>query len=778
MLKKLLFVALVCYNCGLTQSVFAQAIKLTSGQLKAAEEQNLQAAYAWADRNAFLHSWTQEKGAIIGITSLLYDHPVFYTTHNRRAGILTGAAQLHPGGNLDLTLSGRGLFIGLWDAGPALQDHQELAGRVQRQDFGDPSDHATHVAGTLIASGVVQEALGMAPDASIHSYNWTFHGSEIEAEALNGMLISNHSYGRITGWHYLTVGPDSSRWHWFGDPSISQTEDYAFGYYDRDAAMFDQLAYAHPNYLPVISAGNERDDKGPPGGYYRAIDLNGRWQTYDIGLRPIPPDGGSGGFDTISSFALAKNVLTVGSVSANVQALGSKPAFNVSPFSSTGPTDDGRIKPDIMAFGERLFSSVAGDTDAYDYYSGTSMATPNVAGSLLLLQQMAFDLWQRPMRAATLKGLAIHTAHDLGEPGPDYQNGWGLLDAEAAARHLQSAFRSPVLIIESQLEDQSKYTLDLLVTETGSVRITLSWTDPPSVSIKPESMAILNNTTPTLINDLDVRLYSYETNQRYLPYILDPRYPSAPASAGDNQLDPAEQIDAGEVPPGVYRLEISHKKTLNQAIPQPFSALLTGFRALSETIALDTLTVDARLGQVNIDWTTKLERIEGDFLLERADATGTTTSGPLTLQYTPVATRSSRGLNASGQSYSFTDAVFLQGTYRYRLLFSDTASRTRTLIAEFDADIPAPEDFVISSIYPNPVADQSRIVLDLPASKPVSVAFYDVLGREMASFTYNILDAGRHFIPIDATSWSPGIYFVRIKAGARQLTRQIVVLKP
>lgn len=778
MQKKLFLVVTICIIFCPPLFLNAQVNKQTISQLRAEEESDLQAGYAWAEQNGFKRNWTQANGSVIGITGLSNGLPVFYTTHNRRAGILTGVSQLHPGGGLDQNLSGTGLFIGLWDAGPAFADHQELVNRVFKKDFGDPSNHATHVAGTLIASGIEIDALGMAPGASIHSYNWTFHGSEMETEAQDGMLISNHSYGHISGWHYLTVGPDSSRWHWFGDPQISQNEDYTFGYYDRDAALFDQVAFANPLYLPVISAGNERDDLGPISGYYKAIDQAGRWQTYDISSRPIPPDGGPDGFDTISSFALAKNVLTVGSIAENRQITGPQSVYNLSTFSSSGPTDDGRIKPDIVAFGEHLFSSVAGEIDAYDFYSGTSMSTPNVAGSLLLLQQMALDLWQHPMRAATLKGLAIHTAQDLGDQGPDYRHGWGLLNTKAAAMHLQAAFRSPVLVIEDTLEDQAIYTRDLLVTESGPIRITLSWTDPPSIPLNPQTSNPLNNTSPTLINDLDVSVFAYENGNRHMPYVLDPQRPSKPATTGDNQSDPLEQIYVAEVPPGFYRLEIGHKSDLFQAQPQPFSVLLTGFSDLAETIVLDTLTVDAQIGQVKIDWTTEVERLEGAFIIERADFTTSPTTGPLSFEYIPILNVRAQGKDATGQSYSYRDEVYLEGRYRYRLLFSDNASQTRTLIAEFEADVPAPEQLIIQSIYPNPVTAQSQIVFDLPENKSVSAAFYDVLGREKGVYPETMLEAGRHFISIDATTWSPGIYFIRIKAGSKQLTRQIVVLKP
>ena len=245
------------------------------------------------------------------------------------------------------------------------------------------ANHATHVAGTLISTGILNEAKGMAPRARLHSYNWNFHSSEMLTEAERGLLISNHSYGRIAGWHKFNLTADSSRWQWFGDPNISTDEDYVFGYYDDEASTFDHITYTNPNYLPVISAGNERDDYGPSSGIYLALDFQNRWKEYDVAKRPLSADGGLSGFDTITSMALAKNVLTVGSVYPD----SSSESIGLSVFSSAGPTDDGRIKPDLVGVGEQLFSTIASGATDYASYSGTSMATPNIAGSLVLLQQ-------------------------------------------------------------------------------------------------------------------------------------------------------------------------------------------------------------------------------------------------------------------------------------------------------------------------------------------------------------------------------------------------------
>ncbi|MGK4566633.1 S8 family serine peptidase [Flavobacterium sp. 3HN19-14] len=73
-----------------------------------------------------------------------------------------------------------------------------------------------------------------------------------------------------------------------------------------------------------------------------------------------------------------------------------------------------RIKPDITGNGTNLYSSLESSDSAYGNLTGTSMASPNVMGTLLLLQQHFKNKTQHFMKAATLKALACHTADDAG----------------------------------------------------------------------------------------------------------------------------------------------------------------------------------------------------------------------------------------------------------------------------------------------------------------------------------------------------------------------------
>jgi hypothetical protein len=156
-------------------------------------------------------------------------------------------------------LDGSGQEFGLWDAGLPLTNHQELNGRIANAGSQTMAtiNHATHVAGTMIASGVNTSAKGMAPGASVTAYDFDFDQSEMTTAAANGLLLSVNPYGYAAGWDF-----DGTDWVWRGDASL--TEDYAFGFYDDlYAEEWDKITYNAPNFLIVTPSGNQRGEIAP-----------------------------------------------------------------------------------------------------------------------------------------------------------------------------------------------------------------------------------------------------------------------------------------------------------------------------------------------------------------------------------------------------------------------------------------------------------------------------------------------------------------------------------
>jgi len=125
---------------------------------------------------------------------------------NEDAADTTNADQLRPGGSLGLNLNGSGLTVGVWDGGWIRDSHQEFGGRVTRgDDAGSFNNHATHVGGTIGATGLDPDARGMANGVNIISYDFNNDLEELAAAA-SQIDVSNHSYGINAGW--------SSRFNW------------------------------------------------------------------------------------------------------------------------------------------------------------------------------------------------------------------------------------------------------------------------------------------------------------------------------------------------------------------------------------------------------------------------------------------------------------------------------------------------------------------------------------------------------------------------------------
>jgi len=499
--------------------------------------------------------------------------PLYIINHsNTQAAATTKTNQLYSGGSLGISLSGKSDTmsgrLAIWDGGNALATHQEFGGRIKLQENLSTTDiHGTHVAGTMIASGINSNAKGMSFGADLKLWDYNNDNAEISDASIPKtgppLLVSNHSYGYQAGWVYDST---KNKWQWWGEDQVSTYEDYKFGFYNGNAQTLDKIAFNAPNYLIVKSAGNSRDANGPEAGKYYFLKTSTK-DSSNIARSK------NDGYDIISTTGTAKNILTVGAAESMYTIPEKGSDVTLASFSSWGPTDDGRIKPDIVGIGTDLLSTSNASTTSYTYLSGTSMATPQVSGSIFLLQQLYNRLNTNTfMRAATLKGVILHTAMDMAAVGPDYQTGWGLLDMEKAAKVILNVETSN-LISEGTLANSSIDKRSFVASGKGDLVATISWTDPES-TVYPINTENLNNRKPKLVNDLDIKIS--DGAGKFLPFILDPAAPEKIAEAGDNIRDNIEKIIIkGAVPGKSYELSISHKGTLKND-KQDFSLIVSG----------------------------------------------------------------------------------------------------------------------------------------------------------------------------------------------------------
>ncbi|MGV8880001.1 MAG: S8 family serine peptidase [Sphingobacteriaceae bacterium] len=531
--------------------------------------------------------------------------PVYLKTFNDIAAATTLTTAVYTGGSLGVNLSGSSAFIkgrlGIWDGGKIYVAHQEFTGKnVSMMDNASVlSDHATHVTGTLIARGLNKAARGMSFGASgLVAFDFNNDASEMSKEA-PALLVSNHSYGFPAGWDYNDT---DNRWEWYGLPG--DQEDYNFGYYDQTAQQFDKIMYNAPYYLIVKAAGNSRTDNGPAIGqvYYG-------YQSRTDGSLVIkgPRPGGNAAisdnnsFDVIGTTGTAKNILTIGAVNPLPFGPAQPSDVQIADFSAWGPTDDGRIKPDICGMGVNVLSTGFSNPGSYFSLSGTSMSSANVSGSVLLLQEYyALGNQGAFMRAATLKGLVCQTAFDAGNPGPDYVFGWGLLDMQKAAQHIKDKGLK-TLLNENVLAQGEVQVINVTASGNGPLVAGISWTDPEG-TVSAEGT--LNERNPKLVNDLDIRISDGKND--FLPWVLDPAKPGAPATPGNNVLDNQEQIYLSDPIPGTnYTIYISHKNTLSRG-PQAYSLIVSGiggklYCASAARIATGSKIVALKLAEVNFN---------------------------------------------------------------------------------------------------------------------------------------------------------------------------------
>lgn len=523
---------------------------------------------AWAQRVGFPAIKRGDNGQILVLKGWEFNRPTFLRTWNREAAKMTGVDALWPGGSLALTLTGNTKYGGSWEPGGIPEvSHREFTGRVTNSDSSPGiSDHATHTVGTMIAAGIDPDAKGMAYQGKIHAYDTNNSETEIATASGTGMTVSNHSYGSIAGFEFGLGGQFA--YYWLGDPAVSTFEDYAFGFYDFWAAYYDNMAYNGPFHTLVMSAGNERNPGVPSTAFDHYIFDSGTGQWTLVNAARYDQST----YDTISyGFSLSKNVLTVGAVEKLTRDYSQPSDVVMSSFSSWGPTDDGRIKPDICAIGVGVYSSVSGN--GYDTYDGTSMSAPNTSGAVILLQEYYEQLHAgQKMRSSMVKALLTHTAKECGNTlGPDYAFGFGLLDAKAAAEKITAGAYNNVELNDYTLNTGSVIDIPLVV-ESGTIKATIAWIDPAG---QPQNQAELDNRTPRLVNDIDIRLIRNSDGQVFRPWILDPANPAAAAITGDNIRDNVEQVYLAGAAAGTYTLRISGKGALKPAGSQIVSAVVT-----------------------------------------------------------------------------------------------------------------------------------------------------------------------------------------------------------
>ena len=399
--------------------------------------------------------------------------------------------------SLGRNLNGDSVVVGVGDDSNPFR-HIDFTNRIINRNIASGGAHGIHVMGTVGGAGLIDERVfGYAPRATIIAQSFSGVLNNIPAYVQDyGMVITNNSYANIAD--------DCDN----------------FGVYDLYSRILDQQAADFPNLQNVFAGGNS-------GGMNCA--------GYPAGFRNV-----------LGGYQSAKNVISVG---ASNELLG------IASFSSEGPVRDGRIKPEIMAQGAAVIS--AWPINIYSGNNGTSMAAPAVSGGLALLYQHYRRMHggSNP-KAGLMKAVLCNGGTDLGNPGPDYSYGYGLMNLLRSAIMLEN---NNYHINTITTGSNQNYNL-VVPANTAQLRVMLYWNDAAASVLASQ----------TLVNDLDLEVIDPSTNTR-LPFILDtiPANVGSNATTGVDHVNNIEQVIVNNPPAGTYNLRVKGT-AINQGPSQEY----------------------------------------------------------------------------------------------------------------------------------------------------------------------------------------------------------------
>ena len=307
----------------------------------------------------------------------------------------------------------------------------------------------------------------------------------------------------ITSSNFATLLPDPNASYQQYKISV-QNHSYGTGienFYGADAAAYDASMLTNPSLMHIFSSGNSGTTPSTTGSYTGV-------QNYS---------------NITGSFKMAKNIITVGATDS----------FGVvAQLSSKGPAYDGRVKPELVAFGE----------------DGTSGSAAIVSGISLELQQVYKKLHGGILpSSALIKSILLNSADDVESKNIDYKSGYGSVNAYKAMQTLLTD-----QILGGTISDGGSHSYNLSVPEgIKQLKLTLVWNDT----------AASPNAGKALINDLDVELQLPSASKSWEPWVLN-SFPNKdslkllPVRKRDS-LNTVEQITLDDPAAGDYVIRVT-----------------------------------------------------------------------------------------------------------------------------------------------------------------------------------------------------------------------------
>jgi hypothetical protein len=495
--------------------------------------------------------------------------------------------------------NGKGVRIAIVDTGLDAT-HPDLEGKVaERIDYEydqlpvqpetpmdvDEQGHGTHVAGIVVGNPDEEGPLAFKDDSGLYFGLGVAPGAEIVAQ--NGISLTSPELVPLIP----ILARDALRAGAFAwNASWHTGEGAGVGYLESarvvDAIIRDADPEAAGNqpFTMVFSAGNE-----------------------------------GSGEKTITSPKEAKNVITVGATKG--QRAGGSPD-DVASFSSRGPAADGRIEPTISAPGEAISSArskpagglcfepaTGGTSPIHSNCSGTSMASPHVAGAVAIL----VDQWRRSHGAdpspAMVKALLVNSATDMADRDvPNGNEGWGRVNLGA---HFATPETDRIVLDQADLLTEPGSSRGLRFTPVDPakpLRATLVWTDAPGKAVAKEE----EKERPALVNDLDLSVTTPAGTAFTGNAFAEGR--SVPGGPAD-RLNNVENVWLDQAGTGTYSLAVAANALPGDGVPgvgdttdQDFALVVSNARIVADVVpvapfedqiqpSLRILTGKAKLGR-------------------------------------------------------------------------------------------------------------------------------------------------------------------------------------
>lgn len=417
--------------------------------------------------------------------------------------------------------TGKGQIVGVADTGldtGKLQTmHPDFKGQIEKlislgrpNDASDVHGHGTHVAGSIVGTGEASDGQykGTAPGAKL-----IFHS----IENAKGKLVTDvetilqEAYEEGARIHSNSWGADDK------------------GEYSLSSLLFDRFLWEHPDMTVLVAAGND----------------------------------GQKGYKTIGSPATAKNVIAVGATENVRPSLGknSDKADDVWVSSSRGLTGDGRLKPDIVAPGTAILStrsSLAPSknfykrfNEHYAYMSGTSMATPILAGGVAQIREFLQEEGEKNPSGALVKAMLLTSADNLDEDMRE--QGFGRANL---ANAIETSYKDE----KDGIRTREKVTYKVKVSDDSKpLAITLAWTDYPAAIVAKRA----------LVNDLNLKVTTPSGEK-----LNGNDFFEAPYNDEVDNLNNVEQVWITEPEEGTYTVTVEGYNIPKG--PQPYALATTG----------------------------------------------------------------------------------------------------------------------------------------------------------------------------------------------------------